>query len=1676
MHKKKFLLMILCLVLMGKIFGDFKTDFFLKKEMEELKKIPEFYYGIDLPPIEENLEFEKDLWYRINRSRFSDRTTQSGSGFIPDIQLGEDSKIKISGRKTVDLKIRNKLYTEVDEEDIQTASTLPQSQTDFLIDQQMQLQVEGQIKDRIFIDVEYDNTQDWDTKKNIKLQYLGTEDEILREVTLGEISLSLPQTRFISFHKTLFGARANVQVGPVSYSGIISKKEGEAKSSSFTGSSKMTTNMIENENYSRKFYNLKKVLPEAQFPLQELKIYYDDNQKYNDDKSSIEEYEVTIDGETRTFHVSQLLYPDDYKIRDEESSLIEFKNEYSSGYLLISYKDAQGNTHNFDNFNEEQLIYSEEKQFSEARMKNKYYLGQEGIAPQETVVNIYDTADNDKVLVDGNDYYYLHLFGIDMDNDGTIDNRFIDYDEGYLNFEVQKNGEWVPNDRPFDFSKYLDESGNIKIEELPDYLMEIRNQIGDIAFKEQIINKLDNIDIYEDFTDPDSRYNIYVRYFSPTQTFSLNQVDIIPDSETVMVDGEKMVRGKDYSIDYMTGRIHFLNQDLIGPNSSININYEYRPLFAGKAKTLFGNRIEFEKSDNFKVGATYIRDWMPEDELDRAPQFGDETKSHSVYGTNLDYQYEKGDFKAKVEGEIAKSKINPNTYGEVFVDNMENSRMEKEIGLLQESWNIASSPEGFTDSSRYVGRLDPYSFFDLNRIDLKDIDPEIYSDEEKRIMHIEQLPDNSDEFFSYVQKLSNRGSDLTNYKKIVVWYKLQQGAPTLHFDLGIISEDSDGDGILDTEDKNDNTILENGEDVGFDFNINGNVYKIGANNNRLDEEDLDANGVLRTRNDIVSYDLNLTGDGNWHKATINLEDYSAGDIDALNLVKHLRFWGEGFSGGELQIAKISVVGTMWEIKKVEPETNKFEVSTVSNYTDPEYEPLHSDKIEGTDTRREDVSLVLDFDMQDFIDGENYGYCEKDYGTRRDFTEYKNVKVAYFPTSDIQGEFEFFVRFATNEENYYEITKTVNESTPNQWNYINLGNLEEIDLNENVTKVGDDVNIKNIKYMYFGIKNSGSEQPYSGKLYVNDIKLVDPKIQEGSAKYFALDMNYSNYLSLNYDIESQDGKYAMIDKDPSYEDKLRQTFRSSLNLGKLLFQKQNINMNTSFSYSDSKTENNKFIGTGVDIDRLGKREYKRYRVTTNISKNKWPSLNYNFNYNRNDSSMSSDPYYKEELSHSSSLNYSFFEYDIFGFSVVPENLNFSVSEDLNRKFYTSPENEVNNTSSRTNRWSLALKWEFIKNLNTNWNYDLTENWDLMEGNFEKQTKSFYIRNNYSKNFSRIVSLNLNYSTNLDDRWNYDDVKDKSQYYLYDYDINRTYSSRVSFRLIKYFKNLVVFRKDFNIDLNYSNNASRSYDLTSTRYDWTFVMGDMSGLEKYVQPDSDRETHNYGLEYETNFFDILDFDLSYEHSIEDRSYKSTNSSHSERSTWPEIDMRIGDFEKIPVFNLFTKFVRDQNMTFSYEKTETTTKSSGTVRKSVQKEPSFDWDIKWDNHIETDMSIDYNQEISKVGDNPEAQTNNLRGSFKFSHFIRSSKIIGVLLSKRKKRQTTYLKLNYSFNYDEKWFKNQNKANNYTLTNKIEGKYSLSNQMNINMEFEYNMFRSEESIKNYNEFVIGVGFEILF
>ena len=56
-----------------------------------------------------------------------------------------------------------------------------------------------------------------------------------------------------------------------------------------------------------------------------------------------------------------------------------------------------------------------------------------------------------------------------------------------------------------------------------------------------------------------------------------SNITIVPASEVVYLDGEKMTRGwnEDYTIDYSTAEITFTNKRIISANSRIEVNYEY---------------------------------------------------------------------------------------------------------------------------------------------------------------------------------------------------------------------------------------------------------------------------------------------------------------------------------------------------------------------------------------------------------------------------------------------------------------------------------------------------------------------------------------------------------------------------------------------------------------------------------------------------------------------------------------------------------------------------------------------------------------------------------------------------------------------------------------------------------------------------------------------------------------------------------------------------------------------------------------------------------------------------------------------------------------------------------------------------------------------------------------------
>lgn len=110
--------------------------------------------------------------------------------------------------------------------------TLPQrarKRTIFDFDQQVQLNVNAKVGDKINFDLNYntDATFDFDAKR-IKLAYQGDEDEIIKNIEAGNVSITTGNS-LINGGAALFGIKSDLQFGKLRVNTILSQQESEAR-------------------------------------------------------------------------------------------------------------------------------------------------------------------------------------------------------------------------------------------------------------------------------------------------------------------------------------------------------------------------------------------------------------------------------------------------------------------------------------------------------------------------------------------------------------------------------------------------------------------------------------------------------------------------------------------------------------------------------------------------------------------------------------------------------------------------------------------------------------------------------------------------------------------------------------------------------------------------------------------------------------------------------------------------------------------------------------------------------------------------------------------------------------------------------------------------------------------------------------------------------------------------------------------------------------------------------------------------------------------------------------------------------------------------------------------------------------------------------------------------------
>ncbi len=807
-------------------------------------------------------------------------SNRSGVGFEIPIPIksaafqkifgGSSVGLQVTGNITIDGGLRNEKRSQV-----KTALNRP-SNTNFKMKQTQRFTVKGNIGEKVNVFVDQDSERPFEFNNAVRLQYKGFDDEIIESIEAGNVSLSLPGSRFVTFSTKstgLFGIKSNLRFGNMKMTTIISQEKGQKKRLSIAGGSTDDTNDKQDYDYRKGTYFFLNRYFRNQFSNVDqdgIHLVADENRNIVE----IEVYKSEYNGQSKigegviqgwaiafpeganpadpdTFIVDQnhhkgflkRLEQTEYFVH-KQLGYIVLERPLSTGEVLaVAYRDISGNTVGdidyLDIGNTRiilQLLRTKNPIASDEtwdlEWKNVYYLGTRNIDKEAFELKIYfkpPSGDPQETLTEpGSDpVSYLEIFGLDRrDLNGSPNpDNLLDDDSNIINWA---RGEIIfPELEPFN-------SENLPVDK-----------------------RVSAIYDTTDYRYITSRSNFYISTSAKIRqtSYSLG-FNVIENSEEIMLNGRRLQSGTDYNIDYFSGNLTLNVEEAADPNASLDISYESNQLFQIDRKTILGTRWDYELFNNSFIGGTLL--YLNQSTLDQKVRIGqDGPMTNFVWNVNTSLNFEpyfitkglnalpfvqtKEPTTLKIEAELAEIIPNPNSRnnsgtgdneGLVYVDDFESAKRETPLGVIRRQWTISSVPQVIpglmnynslaSDAAKNLSRgkliwYNPYSLVPIKEIwPTQNVNPNVPQTVNVLTLEFERKPEYLEESWVGLMRYLSAGyADQSTSKFLEVWVNGNEGK--LHFEFGQISEDAIPNGRLNTEDKPiRNNILDEDEDTGLD--------------------------------------------------------------------------------------------------------------------------------------------------------------------------------------------------------------------------------------------------------------------------------------------------------------------------------------------------------------------------------------------------------------------------------------------------------------------------------------------------------------------------------------------------------------------------------------------------------------------------------------------------------------------------------------------------------------------------------------------------------------------------------------------------------------------------------------------------------------------------------------------
>ena len=684
-----------------------------------------------------------------------------------------------------------------------------------------------------------------------------------------------------------------------------------------------------------------------------------------------------------------------------------------------------------------------------------------------------------------------------------------------------------------------------------------------------------------------STYSIKVNYYKESRTFQLAHFNIIPGSIRIKVNGREISTSL-YTVDHTSGFLQFTdpNNPLVSSDTEIEIKYEFLP-FAGQTQSFVGGfRADYHFNRNLDLGGTLLMNRSGGGEVIPLPG-SEPTQTVVMEGDASFYAGEKqlGRWYSTVTGtknrsipvkvnayaEYAKSYHQVNTFGKALLDDMESSNVTVDISMSEKGWILASLPTGYNSNRRgileYLFYREPDSPGTLHgpsfnpyavpyskkpgpfNVATGHISDSIQSTSSQRSLGFKF--DFSDATADVVtvatRNLSTEPVDLSGLQYVEVWYRGVEGSGNvdMQLDVGAIDEDSDGDGVFDTEDENSNGFLDYdpragiNEDLGYTFNGN-NTTTVGSGpdlststrgNGVLNSEDLDGNGVFETgaaTERYVAFPSGITDPGSvtinvsdttWQKKRIYLDraSFTSEDRDILSQVKtvRLRLSNTTNATGTIYIDNIKFITARWRVTEIDEteqeDPNRLKVTLIDTYNDEDYrnesflfqksdlyKSLYGDRDSDELKSTQESALKVEYDSI------NSGVITRKFARPMDLRFYKTMHLwCNFRTPPAPSD-SLIIRVGSSEDDYLEYSYDITHQLV--WSDISLKLRDDSSASLTPVSQSGEPDLKRIQYIMVRVDGGGAAT--SGTFWLNDIYVSDPVTLEDSAHWLEGEIEFT----------------------------------------------------------------------------------------------------------------------------------------------------------------------------------------------------------------------------------------------------------------------------------------------------------------------------------------------------------------------------------------------------------------------------------------------------------------------------------------------------------------------------------------------------------------------------------------